>query len=84
MLDKLWSMGLLKQNREQGAGLSRVEREITVSAFARRRLGVLMARAGMVEDVQTVRIISRCIMRMRSHGLELELELERERERERG
>ncbi|EEP75978.1 U3 small nucleolar ribonucleoprotein protein IMP3 [Uncinocarpus reesii 1704] len=51
MLEKLWAMGILKQNREQGAGLSRVEREVTVSAFARRRLGVLMSRNGMVESV---------------------------------
>ncbi|EGD86800.1 hypothetical protein H112_05307 [Trichophyton rubrum D6] len=51
MLEKLWSMGILKQNREQGAGLSKVEREVTVSTFARRRLGVVMARNGMVESV---------------------------------
>lgn len=49
-------MGILKQNREQGAGLSRVEREVTVSAFARRRLGVVMVRNGMVENVPAVRI----------------------------
>ncbi|THC91862.1 hypothetical protein EYZ11_008684 [Aspergillus tanneri] len=53
MLDKLWRMGILKQSREQGAGLSRVEREVTVSAFCRRRLGVVMARSGMVENVKT-------------------------------
>ncbi|EEH17175.1 hypothetical protein PABG_07262 [Paracoccidioides brasiliensis Pb03] len=51
MLEKLWATGILKQNREQGAGLSRVEREVTVSAFARRRLGVVMVRMGMVEHV---------------------------------
>ncbi|KAK2743059.1 Small subunit (SSU) processome component [Myotisia sp. PD_48] len=51
ILEKLWSMGILKQNREQGAGLSRVEREVTVSSFARRRLGVVMARNGLVENV---------------------------------
>ncbi|PGH23667.1 hypothetical protein AJ80_02273 [Polytolypa hystricis UAMH7299] len=51
LLEKLWTMGILKQNREQGAGLSRVEKEVTVSAFARRRLGVVMARNGMVENV---------------------------------
>lgn len=55
VLEKLWSMGILKQNREQGAGLSKVEREVTVSAFARRRLGVVMVRMGMVENVQAVR-----------------------------
>ena len=47
-------MGILKQSREQGAGLSRVEREVTVSAFCRRRLAVIMARTGMVENVKTV------------------------------
>ncbi|EEH07715.1 U3 small nucleolar ribonucleoprotein IMP3 [Histoplasma capsulatum G186AR] len=53
VLEKLWAMGILKQSREQGAGLSKVEREVTVSAFARRRLGVVMARMGMVENVPT-------------------------------
>ncbi|QMW47593.1 hypothetical protein G4B11_011072 [Aspergillus flavus] len=53
VLDKLWRMGILKQSREQGAGLSRVEREVTVSAFCRRRLAVIMARSGMVENVKT-------------------------------
>ncbi|OAX78017.1 hypothetical protein ACJ72_07679 [Emergomyces africanus] len=51
ILEKLWAMGILKQSREQGAGLSRVEKEVTVSAFARRRLGVVMVRMGMVENV---------------------------------
>ncbi|BAE65311.1 unnamed protein product [Aspergillus oryzae RIB40] len=53
VLDKMWRMGILKQSREQGAGLSRVEREVTVSAFCRRRLAVIMARSGMVENVKT-------------------------------
>ncbi|KAL4889236.1 hypothetical protein BDV59DRAFT_121668 [Aspergillus ambiguus] len=53
VLDKLWRMGILKQSREQGAGLSRVEREVTVSAFCRRRLGVIMVRTGMVENLKT-------------------------------
>lgn len=52
VLEKLWRMGILKQSREQGAGLSRVEREVTVSAFCRRRLAVLMVRCGMVENVK--------------------------------
>lgn len=47
---------MLKQSREQGAGLSRVEREVTVSAFCRRRLAVLMVRSGMVENVKAVRV----------------------------
>lgn len=54
VLDKLFRMGILKQSREQGAGLSRVEREVTVSAFCRRRLAVWMTRSGMVENVKTV------------------------------
>jgi U3 small nucleolar ribonucleoprotein protein IMP3 len=53
MLEKLWAMGILKQSREQGSGLSAVERQVTVSAFCRRRLGVLMVRSGMVQDVKT-------------------------------
>ncbi|KAF9885285.1 Small subunit (SSU) processome component [Aspergillus nanangensis] len=52
VLDKLWRMGILKQSREQGAGLSKVEREVTVSAFCRRRLGVVMVRTGMVENMK--------------------------------
>ena len=52
LLDKLWRMGILKQSREQGAGLSKVEREVTVSAFCRRRLAVLMVRTGMVETIK--------------------------------
>jgi U3 small nucleolar ribonucleoprotein protein IMP3 len=55
VLDKLWRMGILKQSREQGAGLSKIEREVTVSAFCRRRLAVVMARSGMVENIKTVR-----------------------------
>lgn len=47
-------MGVLKQSREQGAGLSRVEREVTVSAFCRRRLAILMVRSEMVENVKAV------------------------------
>lgn len=53
MLEKLWQLGVLKQSREQGAGLSSVEKDVTVSAFCRRRLGVLMVRTGMVEHVKT-------------------------------
>ncbi|RJE26257.1 u3 small nucleolar ribonucleoprotein [Aspergillus sclerotialis] len=52
LLDKLWRMGILKQSREQGAGLSKVEREVTVSAFCRRRLAVVMVRSGMVQTVK--------------------------------
>ncbi|KAJ5155285.1 hypothetical protein N7492_008088 [Penicillium capsulatum] len=52
LLDKLWRMGILKQSREQGAGLSRVEREVTVSAFCRRRLAVVMVRSGLVQTIK--------------------------------
>ncbi|KAL9109037.1 MAG: hypothetical protein Q9227_006277 [Pyrenula ochraceoflavens] len=52
LLEKLFSIGILKQSRSQGAGLSNVEKDVTVSAFARRRLGVVMVRIGMVENVQ--------------------------------
>jgi U3 small nucleolar ribonucleoprotein protein IMP3 len=53
MLEKLHSMGIVKQSRTQGAGLSSVENDVTVSAFCRRRLGVVMVRSGMVEHVST-------------------------------
>ncbi|RMZ85219.1 hypothetical protein DV738_g227, partial [Chaetothyriales sp. CBS 135597] len=53
LLEKLWAIGILKQSREQGAGLSSVENDVTVSAFCRRRLGVLMVRMGMVENIAT-------------------------------
>ncbi|KAI9738805.1 MAG: Small subunit (SSU) processome component [Cirrosporium novae-zelandiae] len=59
MLDKLWDMGLLgRAGGEEGgeggkAKLSEVERKLGVSAFARRRLGVVMTRIGMVQTVQT-------------------------------
>ena len=46
-------MGILKQSREQGSGLSSVEKDVTVSAFCRRRLGVAMVRIGMVGDIGT-------------------------------
>ncbi|KAJ5591645.1 U3 small nucleolar ribonucleoprotein subunit [Penicillium hispanicum] len=49
VLDKMWRMGILKKNREQGAALSNVEREVTVSAFCRRRLAVFMVRNGFVQ-----------------------------------
>ncbi|KAJ5990758.1 hypothetical protein N7499_011304 [Penicillium canescens] len=52
LLEKLWRMGILKQSREQGAGLSKVEREVTVSALCRRRLAVFMVRSGMVETIK--------------------------------
>lgn len=58
VLEKLWRMGILKQSREQGTGLSAVEREVTVSAFCRRRLAVFMVRSGMVQTVKAVSLDS--------------------------
>ena len=74
LLDKLWRMGILKQSREQGAALSRVEREVTVSAFCRRRLAVLMVRSGLVQTIKAVRspyFHSGC--RARSYGRRIKL-----------
>ena len=51
MLEKLHQMGILKQSRSQGGALSSVEHDCTVSAFCRRRLGILMVRIRMVEHV---------------------------------
>ncbi|KKY25497.1 putative u3 small nucleolar ribonucleoprotein imp3 [Phaeomoniella chlamydospora] len=53
LLSKLHDMGLIKQSRSQGAGLSAVEKEVTVSSFARRRLPIVMVRTGMVQHVNT-------------------------------
>lgn len=53
LLEKLHDLGLIKQSRTQGAGLSSVEKEVTVSSFARRRLPIVMVRTGMVEHVST-------------------------------
>ena len=53
LLEKLFQLGVLKKSREQGSGLSAVENDVTVSAFCRRRLGVVMVRTGMVEHVRT-------------------------------
>lgn len=45
-------MGLIKQKRGEGAGLSQVERDVSVSAFARRRLPIVMVRIKMVETLK--------------------------------
>jgi U3 small nucleolar ribonucleoprotein protein IMP3 len=50
MLEKLYAMGLLSH----GSKLSEVERKVGVSAFARRRLGVVMTRLRMCERVSEV------------------------------
>ncbi|KAH8171357.1 s4 domain-containing protein [Sarocladium implicatum] len=48
LLNKLYDMGVLKTTSK----LSAVENELTVSAFARRRLPVVMTRLRMAENVQ--------------------------------
>ncbi|KAF2436199.1 U3 small nucleolar ribonucleoprotein imp3 [Tothia fuscella] len=53
LLGKLWDMGILGTGGGGRGKLSDVERKVTVSAFARRRLGVVMTRLGMAESVST-------------------------------
>ncbi|KAK3325439.1 U3 small nucleolar ribonucleoprotein IMP3 [Apodospora peruviana] len=48
LLDKLYDMGILSSKSK----LSQVEHNVTVSAFARRRLPVVMTRLRMAETVQ--------------------------------
>ncbi|KKA29629.1 hypothetical protein TD95_000708 [Thielaviopsis punctulata] len=48
LLDKLYDMGILGNTSK----LSSVEHDVTVSAFARRRLPVVMTRLRMAENVQ--------------------------------
>lgn len=50
-MEKLHDMGLLGIGGEGKGKLSDVERKITVSAFCRRRLGVVMTRLRMAETV---------------------------------
>ena len=50
MLEKLYAMGVLSH----GSKLSEIERKVGVSAFARRRLGVVMTRLRMCERVSEV------------------------------
>ena len=51
LLEKLFDMGLLGTGGGGKGKLSDVERKITVSAFCRRRLGVVMTRLRMAETV---------------------------------
>ena len=51
LLEKLHDMGLLGIGGGGKGKLSDVERKITVSAFCRRRLGVVMTRLRMAETV---------------------------------
>lgn len=50
LLDKLFDMGVLSTTAQ--SRLSQVEHDVTVSAFARRRLPVVMTRLRMAETVQ--------------------------------
>jgi U3 small nucleolar ribonucleoprotein protein IMP3 len=54
LLGKLYDMGVLSQRSK----LSEVERKVGVSAFARRRLGVVMTRLRMCESVSAVSLQS--------------------------
>ncbi|MCJ1223918.1 Small subunit (SSU) processome component [Toensbergia leucococca] len=47
LLDKLHALGILGLDSKRGK-LSEVERKVSVSRFARRRLGVVMGRVGML------------------------------------
>lgn len=61
LLEKLHDMGLLGVGGSGTGKLSDVERKITVSAFCRRRLGVVMTRLRMVRP-QTAIIMSRYML----------------------
>lgn len=52
VLSKLYDMGVLNLESK----LSDVENKLTVAAFCRRRLGVVMTRLKMAETVSTVRL----------------------------
>jgi len=52
MLEKLFDMGLLGTGGGGRGKLSDVEHKLTVSAFARRRLPVVMTRLRMADTVQ--------------------------------
>ena len=52
LLKKLWEIGILGSGGEGRGKLSDVEHKVTVSAFARRRLGCVMSRLGMADHIQ--------------------------------
>jgi U3 small nucleolar ribonucleoprotein protein IMP3 len=52
LLEKLWNMGILGTGGGGRGKLSDVEHKVTVSAFARRRLGVVMQRLKMADTLQ--------------------------------
>lgn len=53
LLGKLWDMGVLGTGGGGKGKLSDVEHKVTVSAFARRRLPVVMQRVGMADYVSS-------------------------------
>jgi U3 small nucleolar ribonucleoprotein protein IMP3 len=53
LLEKLFSMGILGTGGGGRGKLSDIEHKITVSAFARRRLPVVMTRLRMADHVQS-------------------------------
>jgi len=52
MLEKCHSMGILGTGGGGKGKLSDIEHKVTVSAFCRRRIGVVMTRLGMADTVQ--------------------------------
>lgn len=52
MLEKLFDMGIIGTGGGSKGKLSDVEHKVTVSAFARRRLPVIMTRLTMADTVQ--------------------------------
>ena len=52
MLEKLYDMGILGTGGGGRGKLSDIEHKLTVSAFARRRLPVVMTRLRMADHVQ--------------------------------
>jgi U3 small nucleolar ribonucleoprotein protein IMP3 len=53
LLEKLWAMGILGTGGSGRGKLSDVEHKVTVSAFARRRLPVVMQRLGMADHLRS-------------------------------
>lgn len=67
LLEKLHDMGLLGVGGGGTGKLSDVERKITVSAFCRRRLGVVMTRLRMVRPKRDCRML-KCVLISRIGG----------------
>ena len=53
LMEKLWDIGILGTGGGGKGKLSDVEHKVTVSAFCRRRLGVVMSRLRMAEHVSS-------------------------------